>query len=194
MRGPARRVDRRRPPDSLSLALAFGVVLAALVGALDPVSGVHLNPAVTIGLAVTRKFPWTSVPTHVGFQLVGAMLSACATWATPGDIARQKANLGATYPAAGITDGRALVVEALITFLLVFVIIAVVSDDRVHSATASTSIEFALIAAVSLDFTSFWVQLVGPIIGGIAAAVLYDTVVAPASEPDPDDDESVNSA
>lgn len=55
------------PPDSLALALAFGLVLAALVGALGQVSGAHLNAAGTLGLAVTGRFPWRYVPTYLGF-------------------------------------------------------------------------------------------------------------------------------
>ena len=131
------------PPNSLAVALAFGLVLAALAGALGPVSGAHLNPAVTLGLAVTKKFPWAYVPAYLGCQLAGGILGALATWATLGNAARDKAKLGATYPAAGVGDGRAIVVEALITFLLVFVIIAVATDPRVAPAVASTSIGFA---------------------------------------------------
>lgn len=96
----------------------FRVGLADLVGALGPVSGAHLNPAVTIGLAVTRKVPVDGGPS---------------------------------------TGGAVNPVRALGPMI------------------------------VSLDFSSFWVYLVGPVIGGIAAAVLYDKVVAPASEPDPED-------
>jgi len=50
------------PPNSLAIALAFGLVLTALVGALGQVSGAHLNAAVTLGLATIGKFPWRYVP------------------------------------------------------------------------------------------------------------------------------------
>lgn len=194
-------------PDSLSVALAFGLVLAALVGALGPVSGAHLNPAVTLGLAATRQFPWRYTPTYLLSQLVGAVLGALATWATLGNVAMDHGKLGLTTPAPGVGDGRALVVEFFITFLLVFVVIAVTTDDRVSSTVASTSIGFALTAAVLIGgastggavnpvralgpeivtwtFTSFWVYLIAPTLGGIAAAFLYDKVVRHAEAPEP---------
>jgi len=187
------------PPDSLAIALAFGFVLAAMVAALGNISGAHLNPAVTVGLAVIGKFSWKAVPTYVAFQLLGAILGALATWATFGGAARSVANLGAPAPADGISDGRAFLVEAFITFLLVFVVIAVTSDRRAANATASISIGFALVSAVLIggpstggavnpvralgpmiasgSFTSFWVYLIAPLIGGMAAAVVYDRVI-----------------
>jgi len=193
------------PPDSLAVALAFGFVLTALVGGLGQVSGAHLNAAVTLGMAVTRKFPWRYVPSYLGFQLLGAVLGAGATWAAFGSVVRDKAHLGATVPAAGVGDVRAFLVEALITFLLVFVIVAVATDNRVPAAVAAPAIGFALIAAVLIGggvtggavnpdralgpaimsgtFTSLWLYLVAPLVGGIAAAVLYDRVVGRATAP-----------
>lgn len=194
------------PPDSLAVALAFGLVLTALVGALGQVSGAHFNAAVTLGLAVIKKFPWSYVPAYLGFQLLGAVAGAAATWATLGSAARDSmVSLGATVPAEGISDGRAFVVEALITFLLVFVIVAVATDGRVPAAVAAPSIGFALVTAVligggitggavnpdralgpaimSLNFDSLWLYILAPILGGIAAAVLYDQVVAKALAP-----------
>ncbi len=82
------------PPDSLAIALAFGLVLTALVGALGQVSGAHLNGAVTLGLAVTGKFPWSYVPAYLGFQLLGALAGAGATWVS-----------SATTPATSRTSG-----------------------------------------------------------------------------------------
>jgi MIP family channel proteins len=194
-----------QPPDSLAIAVAFGFVLAALVGALGHVSGAHLNPAVTLGLAVTGKFAWKAVPAYVGFQLLGAVLGALATWATFGGEARSEANLGATVPADGVGDGRAFLVEFLITFLLVFVIIAVTADRRASGASAAISIGLALVSAVLIGgpitggavnpvralgpqlvsgtFDSFWVYLLAPVLGGIAAAVLYDRVITRAVTP-----------
>ena len=192
------------PANSLSVALAFGLVLIALVGALGPTSGAHLNPAVTLSLASVGRFPWRITPAYVGAQLLGATAGAGATWLTLGTAAREVAHLGATHPADGVSDGRAVLVEAFITFLLVFVIVAVTSSDA-SPVVASTSIGFALVAAVliggpstggavnpvralgpmllDLDLSSAWVYVVGPIVGGLVAAQLHVRVVGRADEP-----------
>jgi hypothetical protein len=70
--------------DSLAVALAFGLALAAVVAAVGHVSGAHVNPAVTLGMASTGKFPWQYTPHYIGAQLVGAVLAALATWVTFG--------------------------------------------------------------------------------------------------------------
>lgn len=122
--------------DSLSIALAFGLALVALVGALGHVSGAHFNPAVTLALTATRKFPRALAGPYVVAQLLGAVLGACATWIAYGGPARSMANLAATAPQGDVSDLRAFLVEILVTFVLVFVIMAVATDDRVPSATS----------------------------------------------------------
>src|SRR5438045_3352863 len=82
------------------------------------VSGAHVNPAVTLGLAATNKFPWQYVPIYLGTQIVGAALGAIATWIAYGSAAREAANLAATTPAEGVGDLQALLVEILVTFIL----------------------------------------------------------------------------
>src|SRR6266516_3779681 len=66
------------------ISLAFGTVVLATVYALGHVSGNHINPAVTLGLAVTGKFPWRNVPGYLGAQLVGAVIGAAAIIAVLG--------------------------------------------------------------------------------------------------------------
>ncbi len=105
--------------DSLAVALAFGLALAAVVAAVGHVSGAHVNPAVTVGLAATGKFPWSAVPVYVGAQLVGAILGAVGTLIAYGGPARSVANVAATFPVAGVGDLRAFVVELLVTFILI---------------------------------------------------------------------------
>jgi hypothetical protein len=93
--------------DSLAVALAFGLALAIVVAALGHVSGAHVNPAVTLGMAATGKFPWNYTPHYIGAQLVGALLAAVATWITFGGVgARSEAKLAATYPAQGVGTCR----------------------------------------------------------------------------------------
>ncbi len=193
--------------DSLAIALAFGLALAALVGALGHVSGAHFNPAVTIALTATGKFPSKWAGPYVVAQLVGALLGAAATWVSYGGPARTAANLAATTPQSGVTDLRALVVEILVTFILVFVIMAVATDDRVPSAAiAPIAVGFALAIGVFVagpvsggavnparalgpmllagTFEGVWVYVIGPIVGALAAAFLYDRLLSDAEPPD----------
>ena len=194
------------PYDSLAVALAFGLALAAVVAAVGHVSGAHVNPAVTLGMAATKKFPWQFVPHYVVAQLVGAVLGALATWITFGGAgARGEAKLAATYPAQGVGDLQALVVEILITFILVFVVMAVATDERAPAAIAPIAVGFALAVGVFIagpvtggslnparslgpmivagDLTSFWLYILGPIIGGVLAALLYDRTMAQTQGP-----------
>jgi MIP family channel proteins len=181
------------PYESLAVALAFGIVLVALVAAIGHVSGGHMNPAVTLGQAAIGQFPWRSVPAYIGAQLVGAILAALAIWMCFGDAARDDANLGATALADGVNVGQGLLIEALITFILVFVVGLVASDPRVPSAQiASIAVGFALAAGVfvggpltgggvnparalgpmivSGQLDNFWIYILGPVIGGLLGA------------------------
>ena len=192
--------------DSLAVALAFGLALAAVVAAIGHVSGAHVNPAVTLGMAATGKFPWRYAPHYVGAQLVGAVLAALATWATfGGEGARGQAKLAATYPAQGVGDLQAFVVEALITFILVFVVMAVATDERAPAAIAPVAVGFALAVGVFVagpvtggavnparslgpmivagDLTSVWLYVLGPIVGGVLGALLYDRTMAHTEGP-----------
>jgi MIP family channel proteins len=194
------------PYDSLAVALAFGLALAAVVAAVGHISGAHVNPAVTLGMAATKKFPWQFVPHYVGAQLVGAVLAALATWVTFGGAgARSEAKLAATYPAQGVGDLQALVVEIFITFILVFVVMAVATDDRAPAAIAPIAVGFALAVGVFIagpvtggsvnparslgpmvvagDLSSVWLYILGPIIGGVLAALLYDRTMAQTEGP-----------
>ncbi len=191
--------------DSLAIALAFGLALAAVVAAVGHVSGAHVNPAVTLGMAAAGKFPWRYTPIYIGAQLVGAVLAAVATWLTFGGPARGEANLAATYPAQGVGDLQAFLVEVLITFILVFVVMAVATDDRAPAPTAPIAVGFALAVGVFIagpvtggavnpvralgpmivagDLTSFWLYILGPIVGGVLAALLYDRTMAETEAP-----------
>ena len=192
--------------DTLGVVLAFGVTLVALVAALGHVSGCHLNPAVTIGLAVTGRFPWSAAGVYVAAQLAGGLVGALATWVSYGDEARTRGDLGATFPAEGVSVGRAFVVEALVTFVLVLVVVSVATDERAHSAVAPIAVGFALSAAIFVagpltggavnparalgpnllggELAPLWLYLLAPTLGGVLAAILYDRVLAPAEPPE----------
>src|SRR3954466_13217646 len=67
--------------DLLGISFAFGLIIVALVYALGKVSGCHINPAITFGLAATKRFPWREVPAYWASQVVGAVLGALGIWA-----------------------------------------------------------------------------------------------------------------
>jgi MIP family channel proteins len=191
--------------DSLATPLAFGLSLLIVVASIGHISGAHVNPAVTLGLAATGRFPWRYVPAYLIAQLVGALLGALATWATFGAPGRDNANLAATIPGPDIGSGQGLLIEALVTFILVFVVISVATDERVPNGLAPIAIGAALTVGVFIagpvtggavnparalgpamiagQFAAIWIYIVGPLLGGVAAAFAYDRFLARTEAP-----------
>jgi glycerol uptake facilitator protein/aquaporin Z/aquaporin NIP len=196
------------PPiyDLMAVILAFGLVLVALVAAFGHVSGCHLNPAVTLGLAVTGRFPWPAALGYVVAQLAGGVAGALATWASYGGRAYDPGRLGATVLTEGVPAWRGFLVELVVTFILVLVVVSVATDERAEGAVAPIAVGFALAAAIFVagpltggavnparafgpDLLSgnagdLWIYLLAPTLGGVLAAVLYDRVLAPGAPPE----------
>lgn len=190
--------------DSLAVALSFGLILIPIVGSFGQLSGAHVNPAVTLGLAVAGKFPWRDVPGYMGAQLLGSLLAAFTIWGAYGHGAYIDAHLGAPAPVNGASEMQVLLVEALIAFILVFTVISTTTDKRVPAGTAAVAIGFALAAGVLLGgpvsggagnparalgpmmvagtFPVWFFYTIGPLLGGIVAALVF-RLVGMASAP-----------
>src|SRR3954447_11033968 len=109
--------------DLLGISFAFGLVITALVYALGKVSGCHINPAVTFGLAATKRFPWKEVPAYWGAQVVGATLGALGIWAV---FSHTGIDLGmgqTSFNQDTTTWASAVFAEGIGTFLLMFAIL-----------------------------------------------------------------------
>ena len=184
--------------NSLAVALSFGLILIPIVGSIGQISGAHVNPAVTLGLATAGKFPWKCVAPYWASQLAGAVVAALVVWAAYGSGAYANAHLGAPSPANGANAMQVLLVEALIAFILVFTVIATTTDPRVPAGTAAVAIGFSLAAGVLLGgpvsggagnparalgpmivsgtFPVWFFYTIGPFVGAVAAAGAFRLV------------------
>ncbi|MGI4793343.1 MAG: MIP/aquaporin family protein [Janthinobacterium lividum] len=181
--------------NSLAVALSFGFILTPIVGALGPVSGAHVNPAVTLGLAVAGKFPWRLLSGYVIAQTVGAIVAALAVWAIYGRGAYVDSHLGAPSPVNDAGSMQVLLAEALIAFILVLTVLFTATDPRVPPGVAAIAIGFALVAGVFLGgpvsggagnparaigpmivtgrFPVWFFYMAGPLVGGVVAAIVF---------------------
>ena len=179
----------------VGVAISFGLVIMAMIYAVGHISGAHFNPAVTLGFAVTRRFPATRVPAYWAAQLAGALAAALVLRASLGDVA----HVGATLPSG--SDGQAFLWEGVLTFFLMFVIIAVATDVRAVGEAAAIAIGGTVgldamfggpITGASMnparslgpaiaagDYTSIWVYLAAPVLGAVLAAVMYGFISGP---------------
>ena len=106
------------------ISLAFGTVVVATVYALGHIGGNHINPAVTLGLAVTGKFPWAQVPAYVAAQVAGAVVGAGSILAVLGS---QASDVGLGVASYGdIPWTQAFAAEFIGTFILVFTVFGVI--------------------------------------------------------------------
>jgi glycerol uptake facilitator protein len=188
--------------DWFAIGMAFAIAIAASIYALGRISGAHLNPAVTIALWATKRFPTADVGPYIAAQLVGAALASFLFAACVGMDAVNVGGLGATAPFPGISYAQAILAEAIGTFLLMLTIMGVAVDERAPPGFAGLIIGLTVggiitttgnIAGASLnpartfgpylgDYilgqNSLWqffpIYIVGPIAGALIAAFLYD--------------------
>ena len=108
------------------VAAGFGLGLGLMIAAFGQISGGHFNPAVSLGLAVGRKFPMAEVVPYWVAQLIGGFVAAVvASILYTSDV---KDSL-VTVPGKGVEDWRALLIELVAVFLFLLVIITVATDD-----------------------------------------------------------------
>lgn len=107
------------------ISFAFAAAVVATVYALGHISGNHINPAVTIGLAATGKFPWSQVPAYLGAQAAGATIGALAILGVLGQRASD-VGLGVAAYGSGVGAWQAFTAEFVGTFILVFTVFGVI--------------------------------------------------------------------
>jgi MIP family channel proteins len=176
----------------IGIGLTFGLVIMVMIYAVGHISGAHFNPAVTLGFAVGRHFSWALVPRYWAAQLLGAVTASLLLRAMFGDTA----NLGATLPYGSAQ--QSFVLEAVLTFLLMFVITSVATDVRAVGQAAAIAIGGTIglealfagpisgasmnparslaPALVSWTWTDQWLYVLGPALGAIAGVIAYQFV------------------
>src|SRR3954449_9111404 len=127
------------------ISLAFGTIVIATVYALGHVGGNHMNPAVTLGLAVSGKFPWSQVPGYIAAQVVGAIVGAAAIIGVLGHKASDVGLGVASY--SGISWVQAFTAEFVGTFILVFTIFGVIYR-KAAAGFAGVAIGLVVFAAI----------------------------------------------
>jgi MIP family channel proteins len=174
---------------TVGVALAFGLVIMAMVYAVGHVSGAHLNPAVTFAFALSRHFPSTRVPAYWTAQIAGAIVAAVTLRASLGDVA----NIGATMPSGSQT--QSFFWEVVLTAILLFVIMAVATDTRAAGEAAAIAIGGTIAlaslvggpisgasmnparslgpAVASAEGSSLWLYLTAPFVGAALGALAY---------------------
>jgi glycerol uptake facilitator protein len=129
------------------ISLAFGTVVIATVYALGHVSGNHINPAVTVGLAATGKFPWRQVPSYLAAQVTGAVIGAVAIIASILGKKASDVGLGVASYGPTIHWPQAFAAEFVGTFILVFTVFGVI-HRKAAAGFAGVAIGFVVFAAI----------------------------------------------
>ena len=183
----------------LGVAIAFGLTLLALAYGIGPISGCHINPAITLGILMRRGIPVTEAVLYWTAQFVGAIAGASLLklmTSSFGDVTDQTGALGTNQWGATINERGTFLLEIIMTFLLVSVVL-LVTHRAAAPGFAGLAIGLVLTAihlvGIPLDGTSvnparslgpavfagthamsqLWVFIVAPLIGGALAALVH---------------------
>jgi MIP family channel proteins len=176
----------------VGIGMTFGLVIMVMIYAVGHISGAHFNPAVTLGFAVGRHFPWPDVPRYWAAQLLGGVTASLLLRGMFGTTA----HLGATLPVGSAR--RSFLLEAVLTFLLMFVITSVATDVRAVGQAAAIAIGGTIglealfagpisgasmnparslaPALVSWTWADQWLYVVGPMLGAVVGVMAYQLV------------------
>ncbi len=187
----------------IGIGFCFGLAVMVAVYSIGHISGAHINPAVTIALWATGRFPAKDAPAYVIAQIVGAIIAGFAqlallyTQLEPlGGIG--VTNLGTTDLGTHVLPWQGLLAEILYTAILLFVIMGVAIDRRAPPGLAGLAIGMTVTALVafggvvagsslnpartlgpalaSMHWANHWIYWVGPIVGALLGASLYNYV------------------
>lgn len=185
------------------IALAFAFAILAMIYAIGHISGCHINPAVTLAMAATKRMPWADAAKYWFAQLIGAFIGAAFIGLTFGFSQAAQLGYGATdFNAATTGYLVAILVEAVGTAFLLFVIMGSAVDKRAPAGFAGIAISLAVAADILVfgpitntslnpfrslapavlqvgfggvyDLSHLAVYFIGPCIGAILGVVLYD--------------------
>jgi aquaporin TIP len=192
----------------IGVAAAHGLVIAVMVCAFGHVSGGHFNPAVSIGMLITKRMNPTEFVGYVVAQCVGGIAAALLLAGLYDAAVKDSTHLGVPALGVGVSVGQGLVIEAVLTFFLVVVIFGVAVDPKgSFNAVAGLPIGFVIFfdilmggpltgaamnparwigpALVDGYWSDGWIYIVAPLAGGIAAALVYEYVIVPGKPTSP---------
>jgi aquaporin NIP len=183
----------------VGVAISFGLVIMVMIYAVGHISGAHFNPAVSFAFALSRHFPWPRLLGYWGAQLLGALAAAAILRGSLGNIA----HVGATLPSG--SQGQSLLWELVMTFFLMFVIMAVATDTRAVGEAAAIAIGGTVgldamfggpisgasmnparsigPAFVSGDLRALWLYIVAPLAGAALGALIYQFIRGEVMQP-----------
>ena len=179
--------------DIVAIALANGLAIGIMVSNLGHISGGHFNPAITLGFVATRRIQLQLAVTYWFSQLLGAV---CAAFILRYLFTQTLVKLGAA-PVPHTSDAKALILEGIMTFFLVWAVWATAVDERgAFKAIAGLAIGLTIAIDVFVGgpvtgaamnparafgpelagniWTGWWIYWVGPGIGALVAALGYE--------------------
>ena len=193
--------------DIVAIAFAHGLAIGLMIMAAGHISGGHFNPAVTVAMIATRRIDPATGGAYIAAQLLGGLAGTLAIRATVNDEIANAASLGVPAVGAGFSNGNALIMEAILTFFLVFAIFGSAVDPRSSKSIAGLVIGLTITmdilagggvsgaamnparwfgpAVVQTEFSNLWIWIVGPIAGALVAAFIYTDLLLKGVRPTP---------
>ena len=183
----------------VAIALAHGLAIGLLIMAAGHISGGFFNPAVTLGMFVTRRLSAYDTVVYIIAQMLAAVAGTLFVLAAFPESMRDAVNLGVPTVGAGYSTGNALIAEIVTTFFLIFVIFGVAVDQRSAKAVGGLAIGLTItmgifatgaISGAALNparwfgpaligghWDNFWIWIIGPIVGAVVAALIFNDVL-----------------